>query len=110
MQPDGRVTIKLPVPISYSWTEYAVLHQREDGSWETVDSTIDGDSLVVTVDHFSLFAIIDGTSIQKKINSRNNLLLPIFIIVVGIILAIYMRNVRKRKRRAKGGKFLKSKK
>lgn len=112
VQPDGHVTIKLPVPQSYNWTDYAVLHQQEDGSWETVDSTLDGDSLVVTVDHFSLFAIIDGSSVQKKNDSRNYLtvIIPVGIIIVGIILATYSRNIRKRKRKSKGGRFLKAKK
>ena len=57
IQPNGNVTIKIPVPDSYVNNECIVLHQQEDGAWQIVDSEIINGFIVFSVDHFSCFAV-----------------------------------------------------
>ena len=57
IQPNGDVTIKIPVPENYVNDECIVLHQQEDGAWQIVDSEIEDGFIVFTVDHFSCFAV-----------------------------------------------------
>lgn len=71
VQPSGKVKIHLPVPVDYGWEAYQILHQRSDGNWEVLDSHIEGENIVVEVDSFSLFAIIEGTSEPHKLGDVN---------------------------------------
>lgn len=87
VQPNGTVTVHLPIPANYDWEEYAVLHQQDDGSWEVVESRIENDTIVVEVDHFSLFAIIDGSAIKHR-TEANFLVITVVAFAVFSVLSI----------------------
>lgn len=110
---DGSATVKLPVPQSKDWTEYAVLHQQSDGSWELVESKLEQGYLIVKVDHFSLFAIVNGADVEENREDRANslIIIVISIIAVGAISMMFIRfrTIRRRRRTRRGGKFLKNK-
>ncbi len=64
-QPNGTVTVKIPVPANYNSEKCIVLHQQEDGNWRTVESKIEQGFIVFEVDHFCQFAVVD-TSITTE--------------------------------------------
>ena len=83
VQPDGSVTVKIPVPDDYSDDECIVLHQQEDGSWRVIDSAIKDGFIVFTVDHFSCFAVapalkltgICGSNVYWKLTDDGELII-----------------------------------
>lgn len=58
VQPTGKVTVQLPIPQEFDTTKCVVLHQQEDLSWKLLNFTIQDGYAVFTVDHFSLFALV----------------------------------------------------
>lgn len=57
VQPNGKVTIKIPIPESFDEKQCTVYHQQEDGSWRIVNGKLENGFIVFEVNHFSLFAI-----------------------------------------------------
>ncbi len=106
-QLNGQATIQLPIPSSYGWSDYAVLHQQEDGTWELADSEVTDNSIIVTVDHFSLFAVVDGSTIQKTGGIWKTIFLVFAVFaVVGIFIVVSVIRRKRRTRKKKGGRFL----
>ena len=58
VQPSGKVTVQLPIPQEYDSRKCVVLHQQEDDTWKALDFTVQDGYAVFTVDHFSLFALV----------------------------------------------------
>ncbi len=57
VQPNGYVTVRIPLPDGYSAKGTSVLHEVSDGVWETVDSRVENGYIVFEVNHFSNFAV-----------------------------------------------------
>ena len=64
VQPHGEVTIMLPIPYGFNPAIIRVYHEILPGTWQRMDTRIDGDYIVFETDRFSRFAIVDldGTS------------------------------------------------
>lgn len=59
VKPNGRVTVKIPVPNGYDKDRCVVYRQETDGSWGILQAVVDGNYLVFETDHFSLYAIAE---------------------------------------------------
>ncbi len=64
VQPNGRVTVKIPVPDGYSYENSTVLKETDDG-WEIINAVCENGFFVFEVNHFCNFAIVK----QGKVNS-----------------------------------------
>lgn len=108
VQPNGNITVQFPIPTNYDWEQFAVLHQQHNGSWEVVESRVEHNMIVAEVDHFSLFAVVNASIIQK--GNGSNLLLVIgggvALIIVTACIFIILYNKKQRRRRY-NGRFLK---
>ena len=67
------VTVRIPIPKSFDANKSAIFRQEKDGSWTKLDSKIDGDYLEFKTNHFSLYAIAEG----KTLNNATNLITSI---------------------------------
>ena len=67
IQPNGMVTVKIPIPESFSDDKCIVFHQRDDGQWSKVDCWIENGFIVFEVDHFSQFALIDMSTAEPYV-------------------------------------------
>lgn len=96
VQPDGSVGIQILVPEEYDWDKHAVLHQQNDGTWEVVDCVVEDETIVFQVDHFSLFAVVDGDLVQQN---KYSISIILFATVVTTILigSICLLCLKKRK-------------
>ena len=64
VQPSSKVTVEIPLPMGYSFTEYAIKLYRinEDGTLTSIDFIIKNGYIVFETDHFSYYAVVE----QKK--------------------------------------------
>ncbi len=62
VDPANPVTVTIPVPEEFG-TDLAVYHQTDDGSLETINSTVSGDGTSVSflAEHFSPYLLVDLT-------------------------------------------------
>ncbi len=58
----GTVTFSIPAATVDPAEEYRVVCVREDGSLEPLPAALDGDAIVCTTDHFSVYAVIQPKS------------------------------------------------
>ena len=58
-QPGQNVQVSVPVPNDYNIYECAIYWVKDDGSLEIMPTSITGDCLVFTTDHFSYYALVD---------------------------------------------------
>ncbi len=62
IQPDGDVTVKIPVPAALKGKTLYVFRAEDDGKYTNMNAKLDGDYMVFTTDHFSEYVVtIDGT-------------------------------------------------
>lgn len=64
VQPNGKVTVKIPVPNGYNHKNSTVLKETEDG-WVIIDAVCENGFFVFEIDHFCQFAIVK----QAQVNS-----------------------------------------
>lgn len=57
-EPDGPVTIRMPVPDMESYDGVVIVHQKSDGTIEYIEATIEGDELVFTATSFSYYGVV----------------------------------------------------
>ena len=62
IQPNGKVTVRLPIPEGYNRGSLAIVRVMPDGTFQSLDFVIDGDFLVVQTGHFSLYAIVEKSA------------------------------------------------
>lgn len=111
VQPNGNVTIKIPVPHTFNRDSCDVYHQQPDGSWEIVNARIEGEFIVFEVDHFSLFAVVNSSedngmtqnNVSEETDQENSdgMSIPVGIIGVvaaGILIAIAVVIVIKKRK------------
>ena len=62
IQPNGKVTVRLPIPEGYNRGSLGIVRVMPDGTLQSLDFVIDGDFLVVQTGHFSLYAIVEKSA------------------------------------------------
>ena len=58
VQPNGKVTVMIPIPTGMQGETCAVYRQEEDGSWTALEAHRQGAYLVFETDHFSMYAVV----------------------------------------------------
>lgn len=67
VQPNGQVTVYVPIPTGMNENTCKIYRQEDDGSWTILDAHIEGKYLVFETNHFSLYAIVgENKSIQVE--------------------------------------------
>lgn len=62
VQPDGKVTIKIPLPEGYNPNSVKVLFIDDNGNKTKLESTYENGYIIFETDHFSEYAIVDESS------------------------------------------------
>ena len=65
IQPNGKVTVMLPIPAGFDKDTLQVYHKRFDSTWELMKIHYDGNSIIFDTDAFSLFAIVQPDSLSN---------------------------------------------
>ena len=71
VQPNGKVTVHIPIPQGMKGNTCKVYRQEKNGSWTILDAKVQGNYLVFETEHFSLYALI-GESDNLVISSLPN--------------------------------------
>ena len=58
VQPNGKTTVKLPVPDGFDKNACIVLRQEENGAWTIMNITVEGNYLVFETEHFSVYSVV----------------------------------------------------
>ncbi|MCM1365502.1 MAG: leucine-rich repeat domain-containing protein [Faecalibacterium sp.] len=61
-QPNGKVTVKMPLPDGYNADTTAVYYVSADGKAERLESTYDDGCVVFETDHFSEYVLVDEST------------------------------------------------
>lgn len=64
IQPNGNVTVQIPIPQGMNTEDCIVLHQQPDGTWQEIDAAVKDGILEFVVNHFSLFAVVDSSTVR----------------------------------------------
>lgn len=62
IQPNGQVTVRLPIPEGYNRGSLGVVRVMPDDTFQSLNFKIDGDFLVVQTEHFSLYTIVEKSA------------------------------------------------
>lgn len=65
VQPNGKVTVKLPIPADYDTKSLKVYHEKSDGSLEEVEFKVVNGYVVFEASSFSNYILIDTSSVLK---------------------------------------------
>ena len=65
VQPNGKVTVKIPIPKEYDKNRCVIYRQESDGSWAILQAVVEGNYLVFETNHFSLYAIADASTVSS---------------------------------------------
>ena len=57
VQPNGKVIVRIPVPVDMTADKCIVYRQENDNSWTRLEAHVEGDYLVFETDHFSMYLI-----------------------------------------------------
>lgn len=71
VQPNGKVSVHIPIPEGMVSNTCKIYRQEEDGSWNILDAHIEDNYLVFETEHFSLYSVIgnmDNLSIYSMPN------------------------------------------
>lgn len=68
VQPNGMVTVRIPVPQGMKGDTCNVYRQENDGTWSALNARVEGNYLVFETDHFSMYTVI-GTMKKLSISS-----------------------------------------
>ena len=68
MQPDGSITVRVPVPNGWNVTDTAVYHIENNGTLTNMGAAASDDGTYVsfTTNHFSLFVLVNTASETEK--------------------------------------------
>ena len=58
VQPNGKVTVSIPIPKGMKGDTCVIYRQESDGTWTPLLAYVEGNYLVFETDHFSLYAIV----------------------------------------------------
>ena len=68
VQPNGMVTVRVPVPDNITGSSCAVYRQEADHTWTKLKARVDGSFLYFETDHFSLYMITEDDSSTEKLS------------------------------------------
>lgn len=68
VQPNGKVTVKIPIPDGMLANECRVYRQEPDGGWTYITAHVEGDFLVFETDHFSMYLVTSDKTISGDVN------------------------------------------
>ncbi len=68
-QPNGTVSVKIPLPEDYSAENSKVYYVSEDGTLEQLDCRVEDGFIVFETDHFSYYAVVDES--ENSITPEN---------------------------------------
>lgn len=101
IQPDGTVQVTVPIPRTYG-KHLAVYRLEADGSITLLESRIEGDTIVFTTDHFSIYTIVDlpeqvpaDSPDGLSVGGRIALLTGVAIVLVSVGLSLFVFLKRK---------------
>lgn len=60
VQPNGYITIKMPIPDGFDKTKLWIYHIDDDGNKTVIDYRIDGNYIVFKTNHLSSYALVEG--------------------------------------------------
>ncbi len=85
----GKLTVRIPVPEGFSAEDTAVYYiDPETGSLEKVNSVYEDGYLVVELSHFSVYAVIDGSSVPEPQPEEQSFISRIIAFFMSIIETI----------------------
>ncbi len=61
-QPNGRVTVKIPVPVGYDFETVSVYYVDTNGAETKIDSHYESGYIIFETDHFSEYVLVDESS------------------------------------------------
>lgn len=73
VQPNGKVTVRIPIPTGMQTNTCKVYRQEENGRWTVIDARVEGNYLMFETDHFSYYAVVGDSakltvvSVPKKL-------------------------------------------
>lgn len=70
IQPNGKVTVRVPVPNGFDGEHCTIYRQEPDGTWSVLSAYVDGDYLVFETDHFSMYVVAQTTFPTSKPTSN----------------------------------------
>ena len=62
VQPNGKVTVKLPIPEGYNADTIAVYYISDSGEKVLLESKVENGFVIFETDHFSVYAVVDESS------------------------------------------------
>ena len=65
VQPQGSVTVKLPIPAGYDTNNIKVYFVDDEGNKSDMYATVEGNYAVFTVNHFSKYVLVDETCLHN---------------------------------------------
>lgn len=68
VQPNGNVTVRIPIPNGINGNTCTVYRQEKDGTWTILEAHIEDNYLVFETDHFSLY-VVAGIQNELSISS-----------------------------------------
>ncbi len=68
VQPNGKVTVKIPIPDGMDKNTCSILRKEENGTWTIINAKINGNYLEFETDHFSYYALT-GKAVNVEINT-----------------------------------------
>lgn len=67
-QPNGTVSVKIPLPEGYSAEETNVYYVSENGTLEKLECRVENGYIIFETDHFSYYAVVDETESNEPVN------------------------------------------
>ncbi len=62
VQPNGKVTVSIPIPEGYDRSRLAIYYMDENGVKTELPCAVDGDSVTFETDHFSTYVVAEKTA------------------------------------------------
>lgn len=75
IQPNGKVSVSIPVPTGYDEKELVIYHISDDGTKTEISSKVDGNYIVFETDHFSTYVVAEKavSTLSDSTEDSNNL-------------------------------------
>lgn len=71
VQPNGMVTVRIPIPDGMNGSTCNVYRQESDGRWTILNAYVENSYLVFETDHFSLYAIVGDVATLEILSLPN---------------------------------------
>ena len=62
VQPNGKVTVSIPIPEGYDRSRLAIYYMDENGVKTELPCAVDGDSVTFETDHFSTYVVAEKSA------------------------------------------------